>query len=133
MNNALFSINPKPVMDKEAINKATGKYLQEVRKTLKISQEDLANKIGLTRTSIVNIEKGRQSLTVENLYKISEVFGISPVNLIIKGEGESVDIVLLAKIKSIEKERDDWKNKYLSLQKSLSEVLGHVNQTVIFK
>jgi transcriptional regulator with XRE-family HTH domain len=133
MSKALFSINPKPVMNKEAINKATGKYLQEIRKTLKISQEDLADKIGLTRTSIVNIEKGRQSLTVENLYKISEVFGISPVNLIIKGEGESVDIVLLAKIKSIEKERDDWKNKYLSLQKSLSEVLGHVNQTVIFK
>lgn len=38
------------------------------RKALKIAQEVLAEKVGLSRSSIVNIETGRQALTIDNLY-----------------------------------------------------------------
>jgi transcriptional regulator with XRE-family HTH domain len=121
----------KTVMEKEAINKVVGDRLKAVRKVMKFSQDDLSAAIGLTRTSVVNIEKGRQSLTIENLYKISEVFKINPMDLLINTGGD-VNIVLEAKIKDAENEKNEWKGKYLSLKKSLSEVFAHIERNVVF-
>lgn len=113
------------MINKEEINKSVGDKLKAVRKVMKFSQDDLANKIGLTRTSIVNIEKGRQSLTIENLYKISELFQVNPMDLLITSSG-NMNIVLEAKIKEAESETEEWKNKYLSLKKSLLDVFNHI-------
>lgn len=42
------------------------------RKALKMKQEDLAKAIGLTRTSIVNLEAGRQRIPIHTFYSIAE-------------------------------------------------------------
>jgi len=118
-------------MNKEVINKQVGDKLKSIRKVIHLSQDDLAAMVGLTRTSIVNIEKGRQSLTIENLYKISEALNINPMDLLINTDG-NVNIVLEAKIMTAEKEKNEWKGKYLSIKKSLSEVLSHVEKDVLF-
>lgn len=49
-----------------------GKKIRDVRERKHISQEDLAKKVGLTRTSITNIEKGRQKLLVHTLINIAQ-------------------------------------------------------------
>lgn len=56
------------------LNKLIGNIIKEKRKSLKIRQDVLAEKINLSRTSIVNIEKGNQQLTLENLFELSKVF-----------------------------------------------------------
>ncbi len=60
-------------MQQQKINIHCGKKVQGRRQELGYSQEELAGAVGLTRTSIVNIEAGRQGLTVENLLKMCAV------------------------------------------------------------
>lgn len=120
-------------MDKQQINEAAGLKLKTLRKTLGYSQDDVAANVGLTRTSIVNIEKGRQSLTLENLYKIAEFFKIEASELFIK-KGGDIDLVMKRKIFEIESERNDWREKYLKLTKSLKEVMSHIDdvRSIVF-
>lgn len=84
--------------------KNLGARIREVRGA-KLSQEQLAAAVDLTRTSIVNIESGRQKLLVHNLFRIAEVLGIRPTELLstlepsqgevpqIEGHGEQADSV----------------------------------------
>ena len=55
------------------INSTVGKNITRLRKKAGFNHEELAGALGLIRTSVVNIEKGRQALTVENLIKICAV------------------------------------------------------------
>ena len=52
-----------------------GRELARVRKMKKISQEQLGKKIGLTKSSICKIEKGRTNLTWEDAAIIMEAMG----------------------------------------------------------
>ena len=52
------------------IDEAIGEAIRGIRKTKKTTQEELADSLNLSRASIVNIEQGRQSLTISNLYRI---------------------------------------------------------------
>jgi DNA-binding Xre family transcriptional regulator len=51
-------------------NQFIGYTISQLRIEKNISQEEFAEKIGLTRTSIVNIESGRQTLGLKYLEKI---------------------------------------------------------------
>lgn len=61
-----------------------GKRIHRLRKEKGYNQGQLASGIGLTRTSIVNIERGRQCLTVEGLLKICAVLGCTPNDILPK-------------------------------------------------
>jgi transcriptional regulator with XRE-family HTH domain len=47
-----------------------------------MTQEALAKKVSLTRTSIINIEKGRQQILLHNLVEIARALQVSPAELI---------------------------------------------------
>ena len=49
----------------------------------RMSQEDLSQAVGLTRTSIVNLESGRQKLLVHNLFAIAEALGVKPSEILL--------------------------------------------------
>ena len=57
-----------------------------------MTQEALATKTKLTRTSIINIEKGRQQLLLHTLLDIATALQVSPIELI--PEQESIETVL---------------------------------------
>jgi putative transcriptional regulator len=46
--------------------------IKELRKKLKITQEELAEKVGVTRQTINSLEKGRYNPSLELAYKISK-------------------------------------------------------------
>lgn len=60
----------------EPIYAAIGARIKTQRKRKGISQESLAAKIALTRTSVVNIEQGRQRLLVHTVAKIADALGV---------------------------------------------------------
>jgi DNA-binding XRE family transcriptional regulator len=66
-----------------------GKKLAEVRRTANVTQEALAKSVGMSRTSIVNIEKGRQPVHLHLVAKIATSLGTS-VSVLIP------DVTLLA-------------------------------------
>lgn len=47
-----------------------------------LTQQKLANAVGLTRTSIVNIEAHRQAITLPTLYSLSKALGVNPKRLL---------------------------------------------------
>ena len=48
---------------------------QELRKANKISQVELADEMGVTRQTIISLEKGRYNVSLELAFKIARYFG----------------------------------------------------------
>lgn len=63
------------------IKKLLGKRIQEIRKAKKLTQEKVAEYIGIETNSLSNIETGRFYPTSENLEKIIKILEISPREL----------------------------------------------------
>lgn len=59
-----------------------GRVIAQKRKEKQWTQEQLAERIGLGRTSITNIEKGKQKILLDDLFKFAFVFGVKPSELL---------------------------------------------------
>ena len=71
------------------INKIIGQKINQLRTSKNISQQKLADHLGISRPTITQIEKGERYLTPEDILKLSEFFNISLNELInpkLKGE-----------------------------------------------
>jgi transcriptional regulator with XRE-family HTH domain len=100
------------------IREQIGNKIQEIRKLRKMSQNDLSILMGLTRTSIVNIEKGRQGVTAENLWKFCTHLKMNPADVFPDSEWGK-DLVTLSKIAELEDECKIWKERFISLKKTI--------------
>lgn len=58
--------------------KQMGKLIRARRKKMEVTQEHLAERVNLTRTSITNIEKGRQKIQVHTLFDIAAALDVAP-------------------------------------------------------
>ena len=53
------------------------KNIKKLRKKLKLSQEDLAKKAGITYSTLIKIESGlNKNPTLETITKLAEVFNV---------------------------------------------------------
>jgi len=70
--------------DEVAIYEKIGKRIADVREqvTPRLSQARLANRVSLSRTSIVNIECGRHRIQIHVLYDIARVLEVDPRDLL---------------------------------------------------
>lgn len=71
----------------EQLYRAIGELVRSERLKRKLTQEDLALRVGLTRTSINNIERGRQNIQIDTLYRIAEALYV-PVNALLPPLGK---------------------------------------------
>lgn len=68
--------------DVEQIYKELGKRVGTARDKANLTQERLAVRVGLSRTSIVNIEAGRQRVPLHQLYRIADALDLEPADLL---------------------------------------------------
>jgi len=66
-----------------------GKQMKEYRTELKLSQDDLADKVFVTRQTISNWENDRNYPDIRSLVLLSTVFGVS-LDILIKGDLEQM-------------------------------------------
>ncbi|MGY6204234.1 helix-turn-helix domain-containing protein [Paraburkholderia strydomiana] len=66
----------------ENIQAEFGRLLKQRRKEAKLTQDELASRIGLGRTSVTNIELGRQPVSLQLLYELADAIGTDPVSLL---------------------------------------------------
>lgn len=59
-----------------------GKRLREARQKASLTQEVLGQHVGLTRTSITNIEAGRQPVNLDLLYRLAAALQSDPRDLL---------------------------------------------------
>ena len=69
-------------MDIHPLYERIGRAIRYEREAIGFSQADLAVAIGLTRTSLTNIESGRQRLPIHLLYQIASELAVSPYVLL---------------------------------------------------
>lgn len=58
-----------------------GRKVREERLKLKLSQEELADIVGVHRTYIGMIERAEKNITLQNIEKISRALGVTIPNL----------------------------------------------------
>lgn len=59
-----------------------GRLLREHRTQARLSQQVVADRVGLSRTSITNIEIGRQHIPLHMLYELASAVSTTPENLL---------------------------------------------------
>jgi transcriptional regulator with XRE-family HTH domain len=59
-----------------------GKYVAHVRKLRGYTQLNLAKRVGLSRTSIANLEGGHQETPITTLERVADILGVSLVDMI---------------------------------------------------
>lgn len=70
-------------MSDSEIYSHVGENIKSLREKKFKTQLQLANALGMTRTSIANIEKGTQRAPLDVLYKIAEVLGCNSITQLI--------------------------------------------------
>lgn len=55
-----------------------GARFKACRRAMGLTQDQAATKVGLTRSSIANIEAGRQMSTIADVARYADIFGVDP-------------------------------------------------------
>ena len=66
-----------------------GRRVRARREQLRLTQADLAAKVGLSRASIANIEGGRQAVLLHQFLALAEALAIPPMDLIPSAQPDS--------------------------------------------
>jgi len=69
-------------MGMDQLYREFGRLLRQRRKDAHLSQDEVANSVGLARTSITNIETGRQHVSLHALYALANAVGARPHELL---------------------------------------------------
>ena len=69
-------------MSPEEIYKFIGGFIRRRRKRLQLTQGQLAAQVGISRASLANIETGRQSVVVHQVYSIAAALKLDPNDLL---------------------------------------------------
>ena len=88
-------------MDPDLLNERVGQLIRHHRKRLNLTQHQLAKRIGLSRPSIANIERGQQNILVHQLYDLASALHVSADALLPSVEGGMIPEELGRKLEEI--------------------------------
>lgn len=105
----------------EQLYREIGRALRQRREAAKLTQGDVANRVNLSRTSVTNIEQGRQHVTLHVLYALANAVGAKPTDLlpdssVLLQRDSELDKTL--RKMSLAQEDQDWIQRLVSKAKS---------------
>lgn len=109
--------------DPQAYYEKVGRRIREARKRRKppLTQEALGKMVSLTRTSITNVEKGRQKFSLHTLADIAAALQVEPASLLPQRSAES-DQRLDEALKDRPRAEKEWiKSAVSAAQKARSD------------
>ncbi len=68
-------------MDPARLRQAFGRAVRRRREALGISQEELADRAGLHRTYIGDVERGERNIALVNIVKLAKALGVKSSSL----------------------------------------------------
>lgn len=90
----------------EALYARFGRELRRVRRKKRITQQGLAQRVNLGRTSIVNIESGRQRVHLHTFLDLADALDVSPPDLLPE-EPESLPEIA-SQVETLPAPERDW-------------------------
>ncbi|WP_025705870.1 helix-turn-helix domain-containing protein [Paenibacillus graminis] len=100
----------------------TGKRIREARERKSLTQQELGDLVGLKRTSITNIESGRQKFMFHMIYEFSTALGVPLQELIPEKSDLISNESLLPKFKNLDKDAADFLDSILTKSKQKLEL-----------
>jgi transcriptional regulator with XRE-family HTH domain len=73
-------------MNKERFYAELGRRLRQARTTARLTQAELADRAGVTRAALANIERGEQRMAAHQLVAVAAALGIEPAVLLPKAD-----------------------------------------------
>ena len=65
-----------------ALQRVVGRNIRVLRRERGLSQEDLADVLGVHRTYMGGVERGERNLTLRTLERLADRLGVDPVGLL---------------------------------------------------
>ena len=91
------------------IYKEFGDRLRQARVNAGLTQGEVARRVGLSRTSITNIERGNQVVPLHLLYAVADATGVEVMVLLPHlGEQRTADVVPSALLRGLEEDDRRW-------------------------
>ncbi len=84
--------------------KKLSKKIKELRKEQGFSQEYIAQKLGLSRPTYMQIEKGERELTVPEAKQLADIFGLQLVNFLMGSKFTEPEVTLEKDVRKKEKQ-----------------------------
>jgi transcriptional regulator with XRE-family HTH domain len=72
-------------MAKGDLQSVVGENLRAYRRARGINQEDFADRLGLHRTYLGDIERGKRNLSLQKVELFAELLGLEPLSLLTPG------------------------------------------------
>lgn len=100
-----------------------GVRLRQARKTANLTQDTLAECVGLSRTSITNIERGRQHVSLHMLYQLAAAVHCSVIDLLPdEPKDTDLDIANLLKKSGLGRKGQKWLRTVVTSGTNIEEV-----------
>lgn len=91
------------------IKRAVGKRIKIVRQRNGLTQDQLAEQLGLSPKYISGIERGVENPTMDILLRVAKMLGVEPYDLFLFGESEESEKALRKGIEKMVREADPEK------------------------
>ena len=88
------------------IKRAVGKRIKIVRQRSGLTQDQLAEQVGLSPKYISGIERGVENPTMDILIRLAKMLGVEPYDLFLFGESEESEKALRKGIDKMVREAD---------------------------
>lgn len=88
------------------IKRAVGKRIKIVRQRSGLTQDQLAEQVGLSPKYISGIERGVENPTMDILIRLAKMLGVEPYDLFLFGESEENEKALRKGIEKMVREAD---------------------------
>lgn len=98
---------------KENSNNSTGQRIANLRLEKRLTQDELASRINIHRTTMSKIECDKRGLTFEELNTFSEFFDVSPNYLRCKTDSRKSNSVYIEESSSLEEIRLKLKEEFI--------------------
>src|SRR5476651_133612 len=105
---------------KKKTNKSVGRNIRTLRHQRSWSQEDIANRLGISIPAFSKIETGVTDINLSRLEQIAKIYEISVVNLITLEE-EHIEPQLI-QLNSVQKKLVDRESEIAHLQRKVIEL-----------
>jgi DNA-binding XRE family transcriptional regulator len=118
--------------DVPGLYSAVGRKIRAARdrSTPRLSQDNLAKRLGISRASIVNIEAGRQHAPLDLLWKIAQILELE-LNMLIPQRAELLAIDNVVELNDrMRKQIEEEAGGSSTLKKSLTTIVGRLLTTI---
>lgn len=132
-------IDPQPVelidgADGDQWYIAFGARLKAAREASGITQSRLADSLGLQRSSVANIEAGRQRLYLHSIVTIATILGVAVDELLGMATKSGVDVVYRAEFRETIRDADggiSWWGQTADLNDLLTRMARHAEYALV--